>query len=156
VINDLVFLSKIWKNSAMLKEIRDLSIQEIESLLTPLYPKKDLQLLILFGSSVHGVRHPESDLDLAFLFDQPAEILPLTNEVIRLLHTDQVDVVDLRQASPLLAFSIARGGRLLYERAPGLYHNFYSLSFRRYVDTAKLRDAQAEAVQLFLNARKQG
>ena len=140
----------------MLKKVHNTSIQEIGVLLTPIFQKKDLQLLILFGSSVHGVRHPESDLDLAFLFDQPAEILGLTNKVIRLLHTDQVDVVDLRRASPLLAFSIARKGRLLYERSPGLFHNFYSLSFRRYADTAKLREAQAKAVQMFLDARRQG
>ena len=139
----------------MLKKIREFSIQEIKVLLTPFFQKKDLQLLILFGSSVHGVRHAESDLDLAFLFDQPAEILHLTNEVIRLLRTDQVDVVDLRRASPLLTFSIAQKGQLLYERSPGLFHSFYSLSFRRYADTAKLRDAQAKAVQLFLEARRQ-
>jgi uncharacterized protein len=140
----------------MCKKIRDFSIQEITVLLTPLLQEKDLQLLILFGSSVHGVRHQESDLDLAFLFDQPVGILNLTNQVIRLLHTDQVDVVDLRRASPLLTFSIAQKGQLLYERSPGLFHSFYSLSFRRYVDTAKLREAQAEAVQIFLDARRQG
>ena len=151
----LVFLLKIWKDIAMLKKIQEFSIQEIRVLLTPLVQQKDLQLLILFGSSVHGVRHQESDLDLAFLFDQPVDILHLTNQVIRLLHTDQVDVVDLRRASPLLAFSIAQKGQLLYERSPGLFHIFYSLSFRRYVDTAKLRGAQASAVQMFLGARRQ-
>ena len=156
LVNDLVFLPKTWKNSAMLNKVQDFSIEELGGLLSPLFPKKDLQLLILFGSSVQGGRHPESDLDLAFLFDQPAEILSLTNEVIHLLHTDRVDVVDLRRASPLLTFSIARKGRLLYERSPGLFNGFYSLAFRRYVDTAKLRDAQAKAVRMFLDARRQG
>ncbi|MBP1718742.1 MAG: hypothetical protein H6Q43_2180 [Deltaproteobacteria bacterium] len=140
----------------MLKKIQNFSIEELEGILSPLFQKKDLQLLILFGSFVQGGRHPESDLDLALLFDQPAEILQLTNEVIRLVHTDRVDVVDLRRASPLLAFSIARKGRVLYERSPGLFNNFFSLAFRRYADTAKLRDAQAEAVRLFLKARRQG
>jgi hypothetical protein len=42
-----------------------------------------------------------SDIDLAFMFESPTDILELTNRVIRLLHADTVDVVDLRRASPL-------------------------------------------------------
>src|SRR3990167_7587269 len=60
--------------------------------------------------------HKRSDIDLAFLYKKPVNILSLTNRVIRLLHMDSVDVVDLRHASPLLRYSVAKNGRLLYER----------------------------------------
>ena len=108
---------------------------------------------MLFGSAVSGKTHKKSDTDLAFLFDKPVDILALTNRVIRLLHTDNVDVVDLRRASPLLKFSAVKSGMLLYEREPGMFNEFYSLAFRMYVDTGKLRDAQAKAIQQFLKAR---
>jgi len=34
-----------------------------------------------------------------------------------------------------------------------LFNEFYSLAFRMYVDTRKLRDAQAKAILQFLKAR---
>ena len=133
------------------KEI--ITVEEVRNKLSPLFQDKGLQLVVLFGSVASGKVHKRSDIDLAFLFDKQADILALTNHVIRLLHNDQVDVVDLRRASPLLKYSAVKSGRLLYERAPGIFNEFYSLAFRRYVDTKKLRDAQAVAIQQFLKAR---
>ena len=126
-----------------------LSFDEIRCLLSPLTRGMDLQLIILFGSLVKGRIHPQSDIDLAFFFDQPVDILHLTNQVVRLLHTDHVDVVDLRRTSPLLAFSVAKNGQIIYERAPGIFTAFYSLAFRRYADTAKLREAQSQVIRSF-------
>lgn len=130
-----------------------ISVEEIRKRLLPLCGDKGLQLILLFGSAVSGKIHARSDIDLAFLFDKPVDILALTNRVIRLLHTDNVDVVDLRRASPLLKFAAVKSGMLLYEREPGMFNEFYSLAFRRYVDTKKLRDAQAVSIRQFLKSR---
>jgi len=130
------------------------TIEEIKRRLAPLFKDRGLQLAVVFGSTVSGgFKKQRSDVDLGFLFDQPADILALTNHIIRLLHFDDVDVADLRYATPLLRFSVAKNGKLLYERSPGLFHEFYSLAFRRYVDTKKLRDAQTKAIELFLEER---
>ncbi len=126
-----------------------LSGDEIGRLLLPLTRQEDLQLIILFGSLAKGTLHPRSDIDLAFLFDHPVDPLHLTNRVVQLLHTDRVDVVDLRRTTPLLAFSAAKNGRVLYERSPGIFNIFYSHAFRRFIDTAKLREAQAQAIRSF-------
>lgn len=107
----------------------------------------------MFGSIVSGRAHKQSDIDLAFLFDRHVDILELTNRVIRLLHNDNVDVIDLRQVNPLLRFSIVKYGRLLYERSPGIFNEFCSLAFRMYIDTKKMRDAQAVAIKHFLKLR---
>ena len=48
----------------------------------------------------------QSDLDLAVLGDKPVDLVKVTNEVIKSLHLNEVDVVDLRRASPLLAMEI--------------------------------------------------
>ncbi len=129
------------------------SIEEIRKGLSPLFHDEGLRLVLLFGSTVSGKIHRKSDIDLAFLFDKPVDILTLTNRIITLLHTDNVDVIDLNRASPLLRYASVKHGMLLYEREPGVFHEFYSLAFRRYVDTKKLRDAQAKAIQQFLKAR---
>ncbi len=132
------------------------SVAEIARMLSPLFKEKELQLVLLFGSISSGVFHPQSDIDLAFLYEKPVDILDLTNKVIRLLHSDLVDIVDLRRASPLLAFSVAKQGRVLYEKSSGVFNIFYSLAFRRYVDTKKLRQAQARSIKSFLEARRLG
>lgn len=126
---------------------------ELANQLAPLFARPDIQLVILYGSAATGRTHRRSDLDLAILGDQPLDLIELTNQVIILTHRNEADVVDLRRASPLLAMEVARSGRPLYERSPGLYAQFCSLAYRRYVDTAKLRNAQKQAIARFLRAR---
>lgn len=132
---------------------RALDDAELQNLLTPLCEQYRVRLIILFGSSVTGRRGPDSDLDLALLGDAPLDLVTVTTDVIRLLHTDRVDVVDLRRASPLLAMEVARHGRLVYERQPGIHLEFISLAVRRYIDTKKLRDAQKDALHRFLASK---
>jgi predicted nucleotidyltransferase len=131
------------------------SIAEIKERLTPLFEDEGLQLVLLFGSALTRNMHKRSDVDLAFLYDKPVDVITLTNRVIRLLHRDTVDVVDLRSANPLLRFSVAQKGRPLYEKSPGVFHEFCSLAFRRYVDSKKLRDGQAKVIKDFLETRGQ-
>jgi uncharacterized protein len=137
-----------------MEELRKiLTIEEIRERLVPLFKERDLRLILLFGSALTGAVHKKSDIDLAFLFDRPVDILSITNSVIRLLHTDKVDVIDLKHASPLLKYSVAQKGRPLYEKSPGIFNEFYSLAFRMYVDTRKLRDARETAIKYFLESR---
>jgi hypothetical protein len=67
-----------------------------------------------------------------------------------LLGTDRLDLVDLRRAGPLLALEVARTGRPVFERQPGMFRAFQALAARRYADTQKLRDAQRRAIRVFL------
>jgi predicted nucleotidyltransferase len=138
----------------MEKQKTSLSIDDIKERLAPLFRKKEPQLVLLFGSMAKGGVHGKSDIDLGFLFDQPADVLALTNDVVKLLHSNRVDVVDLQRASPLLRFSAARTGTVLYERSVGLFNQFLSLAFRMYVDTKKLRDARRQMTRNFLKERE--
>lgn len=129
------------------------SADEISVKLAPLFADENLRLVLLFGSAASGKTHSKSDIDLAFLFDEPADMLSLTNRVVRLLRSDNVDVVDLRRAGPLLNMSAVRKGILLYEREPGIYSEFCSLAFRMYADTKKFRDARETVIKRFLETR---
>ena len=132
---------------------RMLIVEEIRERLAPLFKEKDLRLILLFGSAVTGAMHKKSDIDLAFLFDKSIDILSTTNRVIRLLQTDKVDVIDLKHASPVLRYSVAEKGKLLYERSAGMFFEFYLLAFKEYVDTRKLREARERAIRDFLESR---
>jgi uncharacterized protein len=130
------------------------ALKEITNKLSPMFDDEGLQLVIAFGSVVSGKVHQKSDIDLAFLFDKPVDIIGLTNRVISLLRSDNIDVVDLMRASPLLSFSIVRNGELLHEKMEGNFNTFCSLAFRRYADTKKLRDAQAQMIKQFVTTRR--
>lgn len=135
----------------MMKRLK--SIEEIRKGLEPLFAEEGTELVMLFGSAASGAVHPRSDIDIAVLCQKPIDILSLTNRVIRLLGTDQVDVVDLRRAAPLIRFLVAKRGRILFEKRNGVFGSFYSLAFRMYIDSGKLRQAQKVAIQQYLETR---
>jgi predicted nucleotidyltransferase len=110
-------------------------------------------LVVLVGSQASGKAHPGSDVDMGILADELLDTVQVTGELIRLTHLNNVDVVDLRRANPLLAREVVRQGTVLYERDLGTYARFVSLAVRRYADTRKLREAQKQVVNQFLQTR---
>lgn len=110
----------------------------------------ELELLVLFGSQAKGRARAASDVDVAVRCTRAADLDALYAVLAPRLGTDRVDLVDLRRAGPLLAFEVARSGRVLYERSSGAFREFQSLASRRYCDTAKLRQAQRRAIHVFL------
>ncbi|WP_088888939.1 type VII toxin-antitoxin system MntA family adenylyltransferase antitoxin [Leptolyngbya ohadii] len=95
-----------------------------------------LKLLVLFGSRARGNHSPASDWDFALLFD---ENLRKQHELgggwncfrswvvlqqILGLGDDEIDWIDLKDASDLLAHAIARDGVVIYEGEPGLFEEF--------------------------------
>ncbi len=109
-----------------------------------------VEVVVLFGSTAKGRARPRSDVDIAVRGDGPADLDALYLILAPRVGTDRLDLVDLRRAGPLLAFEVARHGRLLFERAPGAFRSFQALASRRYCDTAKLRRAQERAIRVFL------
>lgn len=130
-----------------------LTVSELIQKLHRFFERSDVHLVVLFGSMVSGKMHRRSDLDLGILADKLLNTVEVTTELIRLLHVNNIDVVDLRRANPLLSREIVRQGTVLYERDPGMFAQFVSLTVRRYVDTRKLREAQKQVVERFLQAR---
>ena len=125
-------------------------IGRIQEQMSILFRRPEVQLVVLFGSQVKGRARVKSDCDIAVRLDRAADLVALTNEVTRLLGITDVDLVDLRRASSLLLMQVATSGVVLYEREPGLFHRFQSLAYRRYWDTAKFREAQKRALEVFL------
>jgi predicted nucleotidyltransferase len=131
----------------------ELTIEVIKEKLLPLFGEKGLRLVVLFGSVAKGKVHKKSDIDIAFLFDKPADVLTLTNKVIQILHTDNVDIVDLFHASPLLKFSVAKTGVPLFEKNQGEFNLFKALAFKIYIDAKKIREARSKAIAAYLKRK---
>lgn len=104
------------------------------------------RLVVLFGSAARGTPHPE-DVDLGILADGLVDTVTAANRFIEVLHTQHVDIVDLRAADPLLAAAIARDAKVLYQAHPFEYARFVSLAYRRYADTRTFRDLEHQALK---------
>jgi predicted nucleotidyltransferase len=109
-----------------------------------------VELVVLFGSVARGRSRPDSDLDVAVRCDGAADLDALYLLLAPRLAATLLDLVDLRRTGSLLAFQVARHGRVLYERDPGAFRSFQSLASRRYCDTDKLRRAQRRSIHAFL------
>jgi len=84
-----------------------------------------LQLLLLFGSRAQGKAREDSDWDFGYLADPNFDSLAFYTDLVLLLETDRVDLVDLERASGLLRFRAIRDGILLFEAQKGQYQKFW-------------------------------
>ena len=105
----------------------------------------------LFGSAARNLERADSDLDVAILLDgkvpeeQYGDLrLRLLTELVGLTHTNDVDLVILNVAPPLLAFQVVSGGRL-FMGGRLRQVRFEVEVIRRYIDTRPLRKRHAES-----------
>jgi predicted nucleotidyltransferase len=94
--------------------------------LEDLAEKYQLELILIFGSRAREDVHPDSDIDIAVYGRQifsEKEKIQLTYELCNFLHTNDVDLVDLKTASPLLKKEVFRNYKIVLQRdAMLLYH----------------------------------
>jgi len=74
-------------------------------------------------------------------------IAGLRGKICENLGTERVDLVNLRNASPLLRFEIISSGVLIYKRNDEIENNFEMAALREYKDTAYLRNRQEKILR---------
>jgi hypothetical protein len=109
----------------------------------------------LFGSAATGRLGPLSDLDIGVLIarseigrlsvslDYQAELL---TELMRVLKSNDVDLVLLHEAPPLLAHRVLRDGIFFFVADPAALADFRFHALQRYLDTRMIREVQAKAL----------
>jgi predicted nucleotidyltransferase len=102
-----------------------MSEQALQQLAEAAARAEGLDLLLLFGSRARGDVHPYSDWDLGYLAGPGFDVDGLLVRAVRLLGSEQVDLVDLARASGLLRFRAAGEGKVLYESQPGRFDRFW-------------------------------
>ena len=111
-------------------------------------------LVILFGSQARGTAGKSSDTDVAALSDHPltlAEKSELGERIAKRLKVsdEQIDVVDLWNAPPLLAHQVGETGTLL-EGARFDFNRFRIRAWKQYLDTAKFRRAREQSLKQYV------
>lgn len=115
-----------------------LSATQIEGRLLPVFEAHpEIQAAWLFGSTVTGDGGPLSDIDVALLFSKRVSLREfglVVSDLSEALGRNDVDPVDLFDASPLLRHRIFTRGRLLLDREPVARVNFTARALSEYFD----------------------
>lgn len=109
---------------------------------------------MLIGSQARGTAGPLSDVDIAVWHDPGLDPsgrlqlqLGLAGAASVALDTDEVDVVMLNRASPLLRHRAIRDGRRLVDRDPRSRVRFEARSLIDYLDTEPLRAERSRGLR---------
>ncbi len=123
----------------------DLAIVECLSETVP-----DLVAVYRFGSTVYGVPHAESDIDVAVLASQPLPVDTWFRAVERLSATlhRQVDLLDLWLASPVLTLQAITRGRVLHDPDAGARIGFEGRVLGEYARLNEQRRGILERIAL--------
>lgn len=108
------------------------------------FQKHKILLVYLFGSQVKGSVGKLSDVDIAVLFEkEPSlnKILELIGDLKEVLKRDDVDVVSLNTASPLLKNQAVIHGKLIYFRDKNQVADFTKQVLEEYEDAIFLRQS---------------
>jgi uncharacterized protein len=118
-----------------------------------------LKLLVLFGSRARGDHQSLSDWDFAMLFDedlrQQYEVGGGWNcyrswtilQKLLDLGDDEIDWVELKDASEMLAHSISRDGIVLYSADPEVFPNFQRTHSKADDELKRMRKIMRDRIQ---------
>lgn len=108
-----------------------------------------LRLILLHGSHVGTLVHPESDIDIAVLRDQKKPAFrygDLVSDLIESFDSDRIDLVDLTHADPLLLFAATNNCQLLSGTEDDL-NALQLLAFHRYNDYCEYLKAERNFIR---------
>lgn len=104
----------------------------------------EIAAAILFGSQAKGNTTQESDIDLALLYDKKSIPKPLDLLQFRQQLSDsmmqEVDIVLLNDASPIIAMQAVKNGIPLLIRDPKSYELFEIKLITEYADVKHMRE----------------
>jgi predicted nucleotidyltransferase len=115
-----------------------------------------LDALFVFGSEAAGTKHRDSDLDLAALLRRRPDALELLDARTALeeITGQDVDLVDLGAASPILARQVLRTGRCVFGSSAPALACYEATLPGRYEDLKRLRaEAESALVQRVVDGR---
>ena len=134
-----------------------IDIDELKSKIIPLAQKYNLKLVVLFGSQATGRIHKNSDIDIGDLptsdIDFHSEVYFVT-DLYRVLKREDVQVVNLATASPLLQYSALSKCIVLFEKYDGIYNNARTYAFKLYVEAKPLYDLRRARLSQYVASIK--
>lgn len=120
--------------------------------------KYGLKLVLLFGSQASGKTHFASDIDIAVLAKKPIPLekeLEIQYKFVKIFKTDNVDIVDVRTASPLLLYQIfCKPHKILFCGDLQIYFRYKIYAMKRYIEAKPLFILREKFINNFLNKRR--
>ena len=108
---------------------------------------KDIVALYAFGSLAHDALKPLSDLDFGMLlsermdksqrFQKNLDLIGLFTDFFK---TEEIDLINMRDAAPRIAYNIMKTGKLLICNDKSELINFREQTVKFYIDFKNLRD----------------
>lgn len=120
-----------------------MNIEAIKPKITQIAEKYGLDLVVLFGSQATGKIHKESDIDIAYTGDKKLtfdEEIKANSDLIDIFKRDDVQLVNIKKASPLLMKQIVDHAVILYEREKNIFNSIFVLAQRMFEDAMMLFD----------------
>ena len=121
--------------------------------------RPDVVVAILFGSAARGETRPDSDVDIGILLTGEAAQMGINRseliaDLMGILGRNDVDVVILNQAPPLLLHRVVRDGHVIYAADQATLAEFIIRAIQQYEDTKPLRQLQRRYLQQRLASLK--
>lgn len=116
--------------------------------------KHNLSLILLHGSRVTGEIHDKSDVDIAVVRKNPnkkLKLLALISDLTKKLKADNVDLVDITHANPLLMYAVMRKSKLISGEKEA-YEKMLNLAFHKYSDYLPYLKREEEFIKERINS----
>ncbi|RMG05067.1 MAG: nucleotidyltransferase domain-containing protein [Nitrospirae bacterium] len=113
-----------------------------------------LEFILLFGSRACGAETGESDLDIAVYGSHilsEDEKMNLIYELSHIFKSEDIDLVDIKNAPPLLRKKIFDNYRVIYLRSPFLLYQVELASLYEYNEARLLYEIRRERLKEFIN-----
>lgn len=128
-----------------LKEVINILDNNIEKLVEDY----GIKLLYIFGSYAKGKNTEDSDLDIAVLLDEnynPMDKLSLIGDLTLIFKRNDIDLVILNSASPVLRHQIIKYGKLVYMESEEVKVFFEVKVLKVYMDMEPFRRTQMKYI----------
>ncbi|MCX6719028.1 MAG: nucleotidyltransferase domain-containing protein [Candidatus Taylorbacteria bacterium] len=124
-------------------------IESIKPKIRELAEKYGVSLIVLFGSQVKGKTHKESDFDIAYYSEKKLDFneeIKLDSNLTDVFRSNEVQLINLKKASPLLAREITRDCIILFERKDNIFNDLLIYTIRMYDEARSLFRLRAQYV----------
>jgi uncharacterized protein len=129
------------------------NIEKIRQVMSKFAKKRNLSLVLFFGSQASGKTHSKSDTDIAFLVEKKIslrEIAKMTFELSQEIKMGNIEMTQLNGAQPFLLKQVAEKSILLYEKEPSLFAQFKIYAIKRHMEAKKLFTLREVSFNKFL------
>ncbi|MFH1837940.1 MAG: nucleotidyltransferase domain-containing protein [Candidatus Kuenenbacteria bacterium] len=115
--------------------------------------KYHLNLILFFGSQVSKKTHFNSDTDIAFLSSKELDYkdeYDISYQISLILKNNQIDLVNLKNASPFLKKEIMSNAKILYKKNQEIFDNYLIYSYQVFRETLPLFSLKEKAIKHFV------